>query len=260
MHSLQQLQKHCALVMRISTEHRTRLKWRLTGLLAALVLLIGLAVAWSSSPLSAWLDINLIVGNLQRLGASLGPVAAVGGFALAVSLAVPLTFLTLVTLVAFGPWAGFACAMTGALIGASVSYGFGRFLGHELVQRLAGAKVNILSQRLASRGVMAVVVVRLVPIAPFAIVNMIAGATHIRLSDMLIGTCIGMTPSTLVMMLFMDQILTALKQPRSAGWLFLVFTGLLIVMAAMALRLWIRRTGMQESLCRKTLQCNEISR
>ena len=65
MHSLQQLQKHCALVMRISTEHRTRLKWRLTGLLAALVLLIGLAVAWSSSPLSAWLDINLIVGNLQ---------------------------------------------------------------------------------------------------------------------------------------------------------------------------------------------------
>ena len=108
----------------------------------------------------AWLDADLVVGSLRRFGQAFGPVAAVCGFALALTLAVPLVFLTLVALVAYGPMAGFGCAMAGAMLGAAASYGIGRFLGRDVVQGLGGERINRLSQRLASRGLLAVVAVR----------------------------------------------------------------------------------------------------
>ncbi len=232
--------------MTMPHDDHARLRFRLSALLFVAVALLALALAWNWSPLQAWLDIDLMVASLQRLGQTFGIAAAVSGFALAVSLAVPLTFLTLVTLIAFGPWGGFACSMAGALIGAAMSYGLGRFLGREVVQRLAGQRVNLLSQRLASRGLLAVIVMRIVPLAPFAIVNMVAGASHIRLRDMLLGTCIGMTPSTLVMAIFMHQIMAALKQPSTTSALILALTVVLVIVGVLGLRHWIRQANVTE--------------
>ena len=211
----------------------------LLGLL--LLALAGLAMAWTWSPLRHWLSVDHIVGGLQNLGRAYGPVAALGGFALASALAVPLTFLTLVTFVALGPAAGFACVMGGALAGAAASYGIGRFLGHEAMRKLGGPRVNALSQRLASRGLWAVVAVRVVPVAPFAIVNMIAGATHIRLRDMLFGTALGMAPGTLLIGLFSGQIVEALKKPGPATIGLVVLTVLLMAVGGWGFKRWLGR-------------------
>ena len=216
------------------------LRWRLLWLALLLAAVLGLAIAWSASPLRAWLDVDRIVAGLQQLGQSFGPVAAVAGFALASTLAVPLSFLTLVTLVAFGPWAGVGYTLAGALLGAGLSYGLGRLLGREVLQRLGGVRVNAVSRRLAERGVLAVIAVRMVPVAPFAIANMVAGATHIRLRDMLLGTALGMAPSTLVMAFFMQQIIAALRQPGPLTIAIVLLTLGLLVLGAWALRRWLR--------------------
>lgn len=188
----------------------------------------------------AWLDVDRIVASLQHVGQSFGPVAAVCGFAVALTLAVPLTFLTLVTVVAFGPMAGFAISMVAAVMGGAVSYWIGDFLGHPVLVRMGGDRVNVVSERLASRGILAVIAVRMVPIAPFAVVNMIAGASHISLRDLLVGTAIGMTPGTVGMIFFVDQIVGALKNPGPVTFL---LAGLMITLVAMglwALRRWLR--------------------
>ena len=220
-----------------------RLRIRLLALLAAVLLLLGLGAAWAWSPLKTWLDLDLVVGALQRFGLAFGPVAAVAGFALAVAASVPLTFLILVAVVAFGPWTGFACALPGALIGATISYCIGMALGREAVERLAGPRINALSRRLASRGLVAIILVRLTPVAPFAIVNMVAGASHIRLRDLLLGTAIGMTPSTVVMMLFVDRIVASLKQPSEFGVALLGVTALLLLAGAWFMRRWLRKNA-----------------
>ena len=216
------------------------LRRKLYLLVVALLLLIALALAWSSTPMRAWLDVDLVVGSLRRFGQAFGPVAAVCGFALALTLAVPLMFLTLVALVAYGPMAGFGCAMAGAMLGAAASYGIGRFLGREVVQRLGGERINRLSQRLASRGLLAVVAVRLLPVAPFAVVNMVAGASHIRLRDLLLGTLIGISPGTLAMTLFVDQITAALRHPTPLTFVWAGLTMLLIVVGLWAMQGWLR--------------------
>jgi uncharacterized membrane protein YdjX (TVP38/TMEM64 family) len=216
------------------------LRSRMILLALTLLALLGLTLAWRWSPLREWLEPDYVIGGLRQLGQRMGPLAAALGLAAALSLAVPLTFLTLVSVVAFGPWMGSLCILGGALLGAAVSHGMGKLLGHDLLVRLCGTRVNLLSRSIARHGVIAVIVLRLVPIAPFAIVNMVAGATHLRLRQMLLGTAVGMCPGTLGIALFTDQIMLSLKQPGPARYALLALTAALLVAGVWGLRRWLR--------------------
>ena len=212
---------------------------RLFVLIFLAVLLLALAAAWSWSPMKQLLSFNQIVAALRALGTSYGPVAAIIGFGAALVLAVPLAFLTLVALVAYGSITGILIALAAAALGAIATFSLGKILGHAAIQKMGGAKINLISQALAQRGLMAVIAVRLVPIAPFAIVNMVAGASHLRLRDMVIGTLLGMLPGTLGMAFFLDYIMDALQRP-SLGALLLGLLALgLIVAGFFTLRKWL---------------------
>ncbi len=217
------------------------LRLRLALLGAAIALLLALAACWAWSPMKSMLDLDAIVAALRGFGQSFGAPAAMAGFALAVATAVPLTFLTLVAIVAFGPWGGFAVALPGALLGSAISYGAGRVLGRDAVAALAGPRINLVSQRLGERGLLAVVLIRLVPVAPFPIVNMVAGASQLRLRDLLLGTAIGMTPSTVFMMVFVESILASMKQPSGMGLGFIAGTALLLALGGWGLKKWLGR-------------------
>jgi uncharacterized membrane protein YdjX (TVP38/TMEM64 family) len=226
-------------------EHH-RLRYRLAILIAVMVAIVMLALAWSFSSLREWLDVDRIVVALRQLAGGYGlPVAALA-FAFALTLAVPLTFLTLVVVVAFGPLSGFVCAMVGAQVGAVFSYGLGAMLGRDIVRKLGGARVNHISQQLARRGLLAVIAVRMVPVAPFAVVNMIAGGSHIQLRDLLLGTLLGMAPGTLGIALFVETILDAMRNPSPGSGLALAIALVLIAAGIWLARTWLRRTETRE--------------
>jgi uncharacterized membrane protein YdjX (TVP38/TMEM64 family) len=180
------------------------LRRRLIALALLLLALIALTLAWRWSPLGEWLAPAHAAALLRHWGEVAGPALAVPALTLALILAVPLSVLTLLSMVALGPWWGTACIAAAALLSAAVSQQIGRRLGHDLLLRLAGPKILRVSEGLASRGLWAAVAMRLVPVAPFAVVNMVAGTSHLRLRDMLLGTLIGMSPSTLAMAAFTD--------------------------------------------------------
>ena len=46
---------------------------------------------------------------------------------------------------------------------------------------------------------LAVALIRIVPIAPFSLVNLLAGASKLKLGDFLIGTALGMIPGMAIM-------------------------------------------------------------
>ena len=177
---------------------------RLIALTLLLLALIGLNLAWRWGPLEAWLEPARAAHLLRGWGNVAGPGLAALGLALGLVLAVPLSVLTLLSMMALGPWWGSACIVAAALLAASISQTLGRRLGHQLLLRWAGPKVLRVSESLAARGLWAVVTLRLLPIAPFAVVNMVVGTTHLRRRDMLLGTLIGMTPLTVAMAVFTD--------------------------------------------------------
>lgn len=110
---------------------------------------------------------------------------AVGGFALAALLMVPLTLLAMIGGMVFGGWQAFAYVLGGALLAALLGFLAGRTLGHDLLRRHEASRLGRLSRQLVQRGTVAVAVLRLVPIAPFAVFNLVAGSSHLGLRQFL---------------------------------------------------------------------------
>ena len=57
----------------------------------------------------------------------------------------------------------------------AITYWAGRIMGRRTVRKLAGDKVNRVSERLGENGIFPTSVIRLMPIAPYSIVNIVAG-------------------------------------------------------------------------------------
>ena len=169
------------------------------------------------------------------------PVVVLTTFVVGGLVVLPLTLLIVVTVLVFGPVYGFLYSLIGALLSAFATYGLGHWLGRDTVRRFAGPRVNRLSQRLAQRGVLAMMVVRILPIAPFSVVNVVAGASHIRFADFALGTVLGLLPGLLAMTVFIDRIAASLKNPRPLNWVLLAVVTALIALVAWSLQRLLRR-------------------
>ncbi|MGD2062767.1 MAG: VTT domain-containing protein [Nitrospirota bacterium] len=209
---------------------------RLLGWVVALLALSGLAAAWRFTPLSEWLHPSQLGSTIAEIRGWPGtPVVLVGTFVVGGFLLVPLTALIIGTVVAFGPFLGFLYALLGALASALASYGVGAQIGRRPVLRLAGRRVSEISRRLAKRGLLTVMVVRVVPVAPFTVVNLIAGASHIRFRDFLAGTFLGMTPGIMAIVLLVDRVSASIRAPSPANILTLIAVAVGVVLAAFVL-------------------------
>jgi len=196
----------------VSEEHRPLL-WRLGLSVLALALL---AIAWRWTPLSDWITPEKMVFLSRWLQQDpAGPLVATGAIAIGSCLMVPVTVMIVTAALVFGWLLGFATALAGALAGTAAGYGIGRLLWRDAIRRLGGRRLNRLSRALARRGVTAVALVRLVPVAPFTVVNLVAGASHIRLRDCLLGTLLGMAPGALALTIFASSARRAILEP---GW------------------------------------------
>ena len=49
------------------------------------------------------------------------------------------------------------------------------------------------------KGILAVVVIRMIPVAPYSVVNVVAGASTLPLRDFMVGTLLVITPGILAM-------------------------------------------------------------
>jgi uncharacterized membrane protein YdjX (TVP38/TMEM64 family) len=69
--------------------------------------------------------------------------------------------------------------------------------------------------------VFTVVAIRLLPVAPFTVVNMVLGAARIKLRHFTIGTAIGLAPGCVALTIFGDRLSQALRRPDVLNWLIL---------------------------------------
>ena len=126
-----------------------------------------------------------------------------------------------------------------------LTFYLGRIFGQHLVDRIS-PRLHRWSVSLAEKGVLAVVTVRVLPVAPFTIVNMVAGATRIRAKDFAVGTIIGELPGLIALSIFVDQITTTIKSPGPGSYAVLAVTAVAIIAIAWMLRHWLtKRTGAQ---------------
>jgi phosphatidylserine/phosphatidylglycerophosphate/cardiolipin synthase-like enzyme/uncharacterized membrane protein YdjX (TVP38/TMEM64 family) len=210
---------------------------RLIGLGVLAVMLALLALAWRWTPLREWANLSALVGLAHALAAlPFSALAVMLAYVVAGLLVVPVMLMIAVTGIVFGPVQGGLYAIAGTLLSAAVTYGLGHWLGRETVQRLLGSRIHRLSRRIAKRGILAMLVVRILPIAPFSIVNVIAGASHIRFRDFLIGTAIGMMPGIAITVTFFHHLAEAVRNPTLGAVAVLALVAAVLIGAAVILQ------------------------
>lgn len=202
---------------------------RIVGWVIALLAMVGAALAWRFTPLGDWLAIDSLVAMVEQWRESVwAPALMVLGFVLAGFVVIPVTALIIVSVLVFGPYIGFIYALLGAFSSAIASYGVGVLLGRKVVRKLAGKRVNQISKQLAKRGLFTMLVVRIIPVAPFTIVNIVAGASHIRLRDFSLGTLLGLLPGILGIAVLTDRVANTLRTPDPATIATLVLAAILV--------------------------------
>jgi phosphatidylserine/phosphatidylglycerophosphate/cardiolipin synthase-like enzyme/uncharacterized membrane protein YdjX (TVP38/TMEM64 family) len=214
---------------------------RLLLFAAIVVALPGLAAAWRWTPLQELLSPEQIEHYLASISSFEGRAAvAIGGFIIASLLMVPVTLLAVVGGVVFGGWQAFAYVLTGAMGASAIGFFSGRYLGHGLLERLSGSRLEQLSKRLAKRGTVAVAILRLVPVAPFAIFNLVAGSSHLGARQFLVGSLIGLAPGLGAITLFSNSLWEALTAPSLANVAIAVVLGIVLIFVAWLAKRWLR--------------------
>ena len=214
-------------------EHRTGAKTRLATLLLVVFAIAGLALAWRFTALGQWLDFDALLSYGEWIDDQpFAPIAVALAYVLGGFLVIPVMLLIGVTALVFGPFLGAVYSLLGALLSAMVVYALGRSLGRDAVRRLAGRRLNELSRRLARRGLLAVVLIRIVPVAPFSMINVVAGASHIGWRDFILGTAVGLAPGIVLTSAFVDRALAAMLHPSPAT--FALFGGAVGLVVGMA--------------------------
>ncbi|MGH8714162.1 MAG: VTT domain-containing protein [Casimicrobiaceae bacterium] len=210
---------------------------RIVAIALVLFALSALALAWRYTPLREWINVDSLVRISDRFDASpFAPLIVIGGFVLGGLVVIPVTMLIAATGIVFGPWLGMLYSLAGATLSAVFVYAIGRELGRDAVRRVAGRRINDLSRRIAKRGLLAMLFVRIVPIAPFSIINLVAGASHLAFRDFVVGTILGIAPGTVVIVFFVDRIVAAVRHPGLLSFALLALVAGVAIAGTLAVR------------------------
>ena len=98
--------------------------------------------------------------------------------------------------VLFGLGWGMVWAHLGAMVGAMAGFVIARYVTHDWLQGVPRDRLAPLMARLEAGGWKAVLVARLMPVVPHALVNYGIGLTTIRIRHFALGSVIGMAPTT----------------------------------------------------------------
>jgi phosphatidylserine/phosphatidylglycerophosphate/cardiolipin synthase-like enzyme/uncharacterized membrane protein YdjX (TVP38/TMEM64 family) len=185
-----------------------------TGIVALLVVLVGLAALWQFTPVGEWADPRLLAEVVEPLSEYWwSGLAVIAGFVILSVFGFPASVLILTMGFIFGALWGSLFAMLGSLISSSISFVMGSALGHDRVSSIAGRRAKAIDRWVSKRGVWSVVLVRMVPVAPFGVVNLVIGSSRIPMRDFLWGTLIGMAPGIVLKGFFGDELADFLANP-----------------------------------------------
>jgi phospholipase D1/2 len=204
-----------------------------TGLFFAAIVIF--AACWYWTPMRRYLDpLALAERTSQIKQIPLLIMTVIATYTAGSLILFPITALLLVTIFLFNSIYGIAYGIIGATGAAAITYWIGHLLGRNRVRKIAGKKLNRITKLISKRGLLTIVVVRLLPIAPFSIVNIVAGASRIRFYDFIIGTLIGLLPGLLGMSLFEASLKEALINPSALNIMILIAViGTLLVVAVL---------------------------
>ncbi|MHC1743343.1 MAG: TVP38/TMEM64 family protein [Syntrophobacteraceae bacterium] len=145
------------------------------------------------------------LGQVLEQAGFLAPLAYVVVYAVGVCLFVPGTLLTTLGAAIFGPYFGFLYVWVGAMIGSTLAFFIGRYLGRDFAASLIGDKLKKYDEAVERKGFATVLYLRLVYF-PFTPMNFGMGLTRVRFRDYFAGTGLGIIVGTFIFTFFVGTV------------------------------------------------------
>ena len=208
--------------------------------LLILGLLLTAVAAFVALDLGSWLSVAAVkarLGDILALKAE-QPWLVMGGYALvyvvATALSVPgAAVLTLVGGALFGLGAGTVIVSLASTMGATLAFLAARYLLRDVVEARFGPRIAAINRGVEKDGAFYLFSLRLVPVFPFFLVNLVMGLTRIRLGTYALVSQIGMLPATIV------YVNAGRELGRIEGLAGIVSPGVLGAFAALAALPWV---------------------
>ncbi|MDR4470141.1 MAG: TVP38/TMEM64 family protein [Nitrospira sp.] len=171
-----------------------------------IALMIGLAIgAFFYFDLGQFLSLAALKDNRDHLLAftNANYVAAVGLFIVAYAIVTGLSLpgaviLTLAGGFMFGAVLGTLFVNLGATTGATLAFLTARYLLRDTVERKFGASLRPFQQGFAKNAFSYLLTLRLIPLFPFFVVNLVSGLTRVRAGTYIGATALGIIPGSFV--------------------------------------------------------------
>ena len=169
-----------------------------------------------------------------------GLLVVIAAFAALAFLGAPQVALYAAAVVAFGPMRGCLYSWVATEISACVGFLLGRAFGSRLDGWFQRPAVARLMAMIGKNGFMASLLVRLVPSAPFIVINMAAGLSRMSVAQFALGTGIGIIPK-IVLTAFAGHSAAHVLHGGGVGYVgLIVLVVILWVGVGWAARRWIR--------------------
>lgn len=205
-----------------------------------LCIVIGLAVWVRQSEYADMLTFEALKANTNNLKGYVGENYTVSVFSYILiyitvaGLNIPgAVILSLAGGYVFGAVFGTLFAVTGATVGASIGFLMARYIMGASLNQKYEKQLQKLNSELTSNGHMYMLTLRLIPIFPFFLINILAGLTSLRLSTFFWTSYVGMIPGGFVFV-YAGSRLNEVSSPKdifSPGMLSaFVLLGLLMLM------------------------------
>jgi phospholipase D1/2 len=216
-------------------------------LVAISVALLLLLLAWNYTPLAELADPEAIVRMLYGVRNEwwIYP-AIVAAFVFGGMILFPVTVLIAVTGLLLGPWSGWFTAMLGSMVSGWAGHAAGVWLGGSSMQHISSRAFRAVSGALRKQGIVAVAALRMVPVAPYTVVNMAMGAAGVPSRTFLAGTFIGLLPGTFVLTMLGDRMREVWRDPQPANAALVVLLIVLWLGLAFALQQLVTRLRNRE--------------
>jgi len=203
-------------------------KIRVTFFIAFVVIMIAGLLAYSmwgdklpikeiknfvkSSDLAPWIFIFLYIALSVFLPTT--PMMAVGG-------------------IVFGFWFGFLYTTIAGFVSSVFTFFLARILGRSFVGSLLEHKGSLILEKydgkMRKHGITTVVVLRIMPIMPFNVLNLLMGISKVSFKNYVAGTVVGLIPSNILAVYFGSLVLTLAFREISLYLAVLLVVGLIVL-------------------------------
>lgn len=223
----------------VSERHGSASGALLRGLLILAVLFaFAAALRWTS--LGEVMNLDELAGSASWLRYDANtPLWVIAAYLIGGLSVFPVTLLIFATALTLNSGLAIVYSLLGCILSAMLLYAGGRWLGRKNVMRLAGRRLNRINRLISKQGATAVTAVRLLPVAPYSLVNLTAGAARVPFRDFVIGTLLGMSPGVVGITFFAKQLEQMIVSPSPFNFIVLVAILVLMLLGILGLRRWI---------------------